>query len=66
MLFRSESYEGADEKVLDVYSREEAGEIFYIISFYEGNCKYFVNGQKDLEELKALAEEYWKCVQKIF
>lgn len=61
-----ESYEGADEKVLDVYSREEAGEIFYIISFYEGNCKYFVNGQKDLEELKALAEEYWKCVQKIF
>ena len=61
-----ESYEGVDEKVMDVYSREEAGEIFYIISFYEGNCKYFVNGQKDLEELKGLAEEYWKCVQKFF
>ncbi len=57
-----ESYKQKDSKMMDVYSRQETGEKFYIISFYEGNCKYYVNGQDNLEELKLLAKKYWNVI----
>lgn len=58
-----DSYKGTQNQSLDIYSREEKGKVFYIISFYEGKCKYYLRGQDNLEELKALTEEYWKSVQ---
>ncbi len=59
-----QSYE-VGKTQMDVYSREEQnGDIFYIISFYEGNCKYFVRGQDDLKEVKDLAKQYWNCAKK--
>ena len=49
---------------MSVYSKvEETGDVFYIISFYEGNCIYFIRGQDNLEELKVLVERYWNCVK---
>lgn len=58
-----EEYEEAS-KQMSVYSKvEETGDVFYIISFYEGNCKYFIRGQDNLEELKVLVERYWNCVK---
>ena len=59
-----QSYE-IDQKQMDVYNRiEETGEVFYMICFYEGNYKYFMWGQDNLEELKILTEQYWACVEK--
>lgn len=60
-----ESYDGMKNQELDVYSREEAGKIFYIISFYEGNCKYYIRGEDNLEELKDLTEMYWESIKNL-
>lgn len=60
-----DSYE-LDKKEMDIYNKtEETGEIFYAICFYEGNRKYYVSMQDNLDELKSLAEQYWNCVKKI-
>lgn len=48
-----------DQVQVDVYSREETDGVFYIVCFYEENCKYYIRGQDNLDELKALAESYW-------
>lgn len=56
----------ADSQKMGIYRKtEETGDIFYIISFYEGNCQYYIGGQDDLERLKALAKQYWSCVKTI-
>lgn len=60
-----ESYEGVHNQELDIYSREETGKTFYIISFYEGNCKYFIRGEENLEDLKDLTEMYWECLKNL-
>lgn len=53
-----EDYE-VRQKQMDIYSREqEDGKIYYIVCFYEKNYKYYVRGQDNLDELKALAEVY--------
>lgn len=52
-----------EQKQMDVYSKiEESGKIYYIVCFYEHNCRYYVRGQDDLEELKTLIEEYSKNI----
>lgn len=57
------SYE-ADEMQMHIFNRiQENGNIYYAICFYEGNCRYLVKGQDNLEELKQLAERYLDCVQ---
>lgn len=60
-----ESYEGVHNQELEVYSRKESGKIFYLISFYEGNCKYYIKGEDNLEELKDLIEIYCECVKNL-
>lgn len=57
-----QSYE-VDQKQLDIYSRKEDDAIFYIVCFYEEKCKYYVKGQDNLDELKTLAEMYWRSVK---
>lgn len=58
-----DSYE-IDQKQMDIYTKIEAtGDIFYTICFHEENCKYSIKGQEGLEELKGLANQYWKCVK---
>ena len=58
-----EDYED-DSQRMSIYSKvEETGDTYYIISFYEGNCKYFIRGQDNLEDLKVLVEKYWNCVK---
>lgn len=59
-----DSYNVTGEQ-MNIYKRsEKTGEDFYIICFYEGNCKYYVRGQDNLEELKDLAAKYLSCVNK--
>lgn len=59
-----DSYEVA-QKQMDIYDKsEETGAIFYAICFYEGNRKYYVSMQDNLDELKKLAQQYWDCVKK--
>ena len=59
-----QSYE-VNEKQMDVYSRiEDDGEVFYIVCFYEENCKYYVQGIDSLTEIKSLAERYLYQIQK--
>lgn len=58
-----QSYE-IEQKRLDIFNKQEKGDIFYVICFYKENCRYFVKGQEDLEEVKQLAEQYLECVQK--
>ncbi len=58
-----QSYE-IDQEQVDIYSREEVtGKICYILYFYSGNCKYYVRGQDNLDELKSLVELYWYSVK---
>ncbi len=58
-----DSYE-MNQKQMDIYNRrEESGIMYYIICFYEGNCKYSIRGQERLEEIKGLANQYWDCVK---
>ncbi len=52
------------QKQMDVYRREEAESVFFILCFYEGNSQYYIRGQDDLEELQILIEEYLECVNK--
>ena len=55
-----------DEKKMDIYYKEdETGEDHYVISFYEDNCKYFLHGQDNLEELKGMIETYWGFIKNI-
>nr|WP_296487795.1 hypothetical protein [uncultured Acetatifactor sp.] len=58
-----DDYGEASQKMGIYCKTEETGDIFYIISFYEGNCQYYIRGQDDLENLKVLAEQYWNCVK---
>lgn len=59
-----DSYE-IDYGQLDVYyNTEETGKLTYVICFYEGNCKYFILMQGDLDEVKKLTEQYWSYVKK--
>ena len=56
---------GSEQELMDVYSKtDEVGEVFYVICFYQGNSKYFLRGQEDLEDLKVLAEQYRNCIEK--
>lgn len=57
------SYDVSQEQV-DVYRREEAESVFFILCFYEGNSQYYIRGQDALEELQILIEEYLECVKK--
>lgn len=58
-----ESYQ-VGNKQMDIFSREEdLGKIYYIVCFYEENCKYFIRGQENLDELKVLIEIYWNFVK---
>lgn len=58
-----ESYEVAQNQ-MEVYSKiEQSGKVYYIVSFYDKNCKYFIRGQGDLDKLKNLAEHYWNRVK---
>ena len=59
-----DSYE-TDQKQMEIYNKiEETGEIFYTICFYEGNCKYYISMQDNLDQLKNLIRQYWDCVKK--
>lgn len=61
-----ENYE-ISQKKMDIYSREQTdGKIYYIVSFYEGNSKYYVRGQDNLDELKILAEWYLDKIKNKF
>ncbi len=61
-----QSYEFA-QKEIDIYKKtEDTGQTYYIVCFYEGNCKYYVKGQEKLDELKRIIEECWEYVQKNF
>ncbi len=54
-------------KNMDIYKRtEDAGRIYYTICFYEDNCKYYVKGQENLDEMKRIIEECWESMQKNF
>lgn len=54
-----------EKKEMDIYCKtEETGEIFYAICFFEGNCKYYISMQDNLDELKKFVEQYWYCVKK--
>ena len=56
-----------NQNQIDVYSRvEKNGKIYYILYFYSGNCKYYVRGQDNLNELSSLAEVYWSKVKNNF
>lgn len=55
------SYE-VSQKQMDVYRREEAEEVFYIVCFYHENSQYYIRGQDNLIELQVLIEEYLHCV----
>lgn len=56
-----------DEKEIDIYKKtEDAEQIFYIVCFYEGNCKYYVKGRENLDEIKKIIEEYWTYVKNNF
>lgn len=58
-----QSYE-FEQKEMDIYKRmESTGQVYYTVCFYEGNCKYFVKGWENLDEIKKIAEDYWRCVQ---
>ena len=58
-----QSYEFAQEE-MDIYKKtEDTGRVYYTVCFYNGNCKYYVKGREDLNEVKSIAEDYWKCVQ---
>lgn len=49
---------------MSIYKKtEETGENFYIICFYEGNCRFYVRGQDNLDELKGFAKKYLECVK---
>ncbi len=51
------------ERELDVYKKvEENGDITYLVSFYQGNKKYFVSGKEDIEFLEAITEEYMDLI----
>ncbi len=54
-----------DQKEMYIYNRvEETGRKYYVIYFYDENCQFFIQGHDDLEVLKGLIEEYWRCVKK--
>lgn len=54
----------ACKKQMDIYNKiDETGNIFYAICFYEGNRKYYVSMQDNLDTLKKFAEHYWDCVK---
>lgn len=57
-----QSYE-VKQTQMDIYKRAEEGEVFYIVCFYDGNCKYYVRGWDDLDGLKDLAEKYLYSVK---
>lgn len=58
-----DSYE-VEQKEMDIYCKtEETGDIFYTICFYEGNNKYYVSMQDNLDKLKIFAKQYWNCVK---
>ena len=58
-----QSYE-FDKKEVDIYKKtENAEQVFYIVCFYEGSCKYYVRGQENLEELKKIIEGCWSYVK---
>lgn len=53
-----------DHKEMDIYKRtENTGKVYYIVCFYDGNCRYYVRGGDNLDEIKGLIEKYWRCVQ---
>ncbi len=59
-----QSYEFA-HKEMDIYKKtEDTGQVYYTVCFYDGNCKYYVKGWENLDEVKRTAEDYWRCVQK--
>lgn len=58
-----ESFETAGQQMKIYCKEEESGKIYYIVSFYKENYKYFIRGQDNLEELKGLAAEYLACVK---
>lgn len=52
------------EEEMSIYKKtEETGENFYIICFYEGNSRFYVRGQDNLDELKGFAKKYLECVK---
>lgn len=56
---------GMDGKQISVYRRtDELGQIFYAIYSYGNDCRYFVEGGNDLEEIKKLMEIYLSLVEK--
>ena len=57
-----QSYE-VDQKQIDIYSREEKEGVYYIVSFFDRNCQYYVRGEDNIDELKKIIEEYWRCVK---
>lgn len=58
-----DSYVSIKENI-DIFKKtEKTGEIFYILCFYNGNSKYYVRGQDNLEELKDLIEKYLCCIK---
>lgn len=49
---------------MSIYKKtEQTGDNFYIICFYEENCKFYVRGQDNLDELKGIANKYLECVK---
>lgn len=52
------------QQEMQIYSKtEQSGEVKYIICFYYENCKYFIQEQDNLDELKVLATQYWNYVK---
>ena len=52
------------EEEMSIYKKtEQTGENFYIVCFYEENCKFYVRGQDNLDELKNFAKKYLDCVK---
>lgn len=46
----------------DVYQKEDAGEVEYMVMFYKDNIKYFVAGQESLDFLEKVSEEYTELI----
>lgn len=53
-----------EEAQAKIYSRvEDSGKIYYAICAYKDNYEYFMEGEKDLEELKHLMEKYFSYIK---